>query len=146
MMFRFRPLKRRRSLALLLQFSVLEIDPSDPKEQFLIRLLTAIQPEAAAAGEPLIAPVFGRGRALEVVPAGQLNAELMEDLTVYLCGACSCQVKEQNPGFDLLLWSNWNTVLFGEDSEGPPPAEPTGSGKAKEPVLVPIPEGKRSGK
>jgi len=131
---------------LLLQFSVLEIDPSDPGEQFLIRLLTGFQPEAAAAGEPLIAPVFGRGRALEVVPAGQLDAELMEDLTVFLCGACSCQVKEQNPGFDLLLSTDWNTVLFGENSEGPPPAEPTGSEKAKEPVLVPIPEGKRSGK
>ncbi len=131
---------------LLLQFSVLEIDPSDPNEQFLIRLLTAFQPEAAAAGEPLIAPVFGRGRALEVVPASQLDEGLIEDLTVFLCGACSCQVKEQNPGFDLLLSTNWNTELFGEDSEGPPPAEPTGSGKAKSPVLVPIPPGKRSGK
>lgn len=129
---------------LLLQFSVLEIDPSDPKEQFLVKLLTGFQPEAAESGEPLIAPVFGRGRALEVVPAGQLDAELMEGLTVFLCGACSCQVKEQNPGFDLLLSTNWNTVLFGEDSEGPPPVEPTGSGRAKEPVLVPIPPGKKT--
>ena len=131
---------------LLLQFSMLEIDPSDPKEQFLVRLFTGFQSAAAADGEPLIAPVFGRGRALEVVPASELDAELMEDLTVFLCGACSCQVKEQNPGFDLLLSTNWNTVLFGEDSEGPPPAEPTGNGKSKVPKLVPIPSGKRSGK
>ena len=111
-------------ISLLLQFSVLEIDPSNPKEQFLARLLTGFQAEAAASGEPLIAPVFGRGRALKVVPASQLDAELMEDLTVFLCGACSWQVKEQNPEFDLLLSTNWNTVLFSEGSEGLPPAAP----------------------
>ena len=96
---------------LLLQFSVLEIDPSDPKEQFLVRQLSGFQAEAFAAGEPLIIPVFGRGRALEVIPASQLNAELIHDLTEFLCGACSCQVKEQNPGFDLLLSTNWNEAL-----------------------------------
>ena len=50
-------------ISLLLQFSVLEIDPSNPKEQFLARLLTGFQAEAAASGEPRIAP------RLRVIPA-----------------------------------------------------------------------------
>ena len=128
---------------LLLQFSVLEIAAGDPQEQYLIRQLTGFQSEAFAAGEPLIIPVFGRGRALEVIPASQLNADLVHDLTEFLCGACSCQVKEQNPGFDLLLSTNWNTVLFGEDSEGPPPEAAAGNGQKKTPELLPIPSGRK---
>lgn len=128
---------------LLLQFSVLEMDASDPKEQYLVRQLTGFQTEAFAAGEPLIVPVFGRGRSLEVIPGSQLTGELIHDLTEFLCGACSCQVKEQNPGFDLLLSTNWNVALFGEDSEGPPPEAAAGNGQKKGPELVPIPSGKK---
>jgi len=128
---------------LLLQFSVLEIDPGDPKEQYLVRQLKGFHANTVADDEPLIVPVFGRGRALEVIPASQLNADLIHDLTEFLCGACSCQVKEQNPGFDLLLSTNWNAALFGEDSEGPPPEAAAGNGQKKTPELVPIPSGRK---
>lgn len=128
---------------LLLQFSVLEIDPGDPREQFLVQQLTGFQADAATGGEPLIVPVFGRGRALEVIPAAQLNADLIYELTEYLCGACSCQVKEQNPGFDLLLSTDWNAALFGDDSEGPPPEATDANSQTKTPELVPIPSGKK---
>jgi hypothetical protein len=128
---------------LLLQFSILEMDASNPKEQYLVRQLTGFQTEAFAAGEPLIVPVFGRGRSLEVIPGSQLTGELIHDLTEFLCAACSCQVKEQNPGFDLLLSTNWNVALFGEDSEGPPPEAASGNGQKKGPELVPIPSGKK---
>ncbi len=128
---------------LLLQFSVLEVDPSDSKEAYLVRQLTGFQSEAAAAGQPLIVPVFGRGRALEVIPGSELSAELIHDLTEFLCGACSCQVKEQSPGFDLLLTTNWNKALFGEDAELPPEPPKVGSGQKKTPELVPIPSGRK---
>ncbi len=128
---------------LLLQFSVLEIDPGDANEQFLVRQLTDFQADAATAGEPLIVPVFGRGRALEVVPASQLNADLIHNLTEFLCGACSCQVKEQNPGFDLLLSTDWNDALFGNGSEGPPPSAAAGNGRRNSPEFVPIPSGRK---
>ena len=129
---------------LLLQFSVLEIDPNDPKEQYLVRQLKGFHANTVADDEPLIVPIFGRGRALEVIPAAQLNADLVHDLTEFLCGACSCQVKEQNPGFDLLLSTNWNAALFGEDSEGPPPEAAAGNGQKKTPELIPIPSGRKS--
>ena len=127
---------------LLLRFSILEIDPNDPREQFLTKLLTGFHPESLASGEPLIVPVFGRGRALEVIPADNLNADLVEDLTVFLCGACSCQVKELNPGFDLLLSSDWNAALFGDGAAVPPERE-EGTQRTDKPVLLPIPTGQR---
>ena len=41
----------------------------------------------------------------------QLTAANIERWASYLCGACSCHVKESNPGTDLLLCANWETLL-----------------------------------
>ena len=128
-------------IPLLLKFSLLEIDRNDPGETFLINLFSQIQPEAAQRGEALIVPVFGRGRALEVIPASVLTPQLTKDLTVFLSGACSCQVKEQNPGFDLLMSVDWNKELFGEGN-APPPARSTRDRLNQQPELLTIPTGK----
>ena len=130
---------------LLVKFSLLEIDPSDKKESFLVTLLTGFEPEAVAEGEPLLVPVFGRGRALEVIPARDLNDSLIEELTLFLNGACSCQVKEQNPGFDLLMTEDWEQHLFGEDGRQPPMAKPAGD-RQQRPELLTIPKGRQSDK
>jgi len=75
--------------------------------------------------------MFGRGRALEVILANVAKPTLNEDLTSFLSGACSCQVKEQNPGFDLLLSVNWDGELHGEG--GLLPRRPNQLVKAIEP-------------
>ena len=126
---------------LLLQFGVLEIDAGDPSESFLIKLLSGIQADAFAEGEPLVVPVFGRGRALEVIPGSDLSANVIEDLTVFLSGPCSCQVKDRNPGFDLLFSVDWDTELFGEDGERPK-ARPVSEQKSG-PRLLTIPPGRK---
>lgn len=126
-------------IPLLLKYSSLEINRNDQQERFLVEMLSRFQPAAVAEGEPLIVPVFGRGRALEVIPASDLSARLMEDLCLFLCGACSCQVKEQNPGFDLLLSVDWDTELFGEGVAPPPARSERDRGR---PQLLTIPPGR----
>lgn len=133
------------TVPLYLKFSLLEVDRNDKQEEFLVKMLSGYQPEALADGEPLLVPVFGRGRALEVIPADQLDDQLVADLTQFLCAACSCQVKEQNPGFDLLLSVDWDKELFGEEGLQPPmvatgDARPAGQ---KTPKLLTIPSGKK---
>jgi len=128
-------------IPLLLQFSVLEIDPDDQREQFLVKLLTSFQSEAFAEGDPLVVPVFGRGRALEVIPASTLNPKLIEELTVFLSGPCSCQVKDRNPGFDLLLSADWERELFGNGGERPPAVSVTEPDS--KPKLLTIPPGRK---
>jgi hypothetical protein len=126
---------------LLVRFSLLEIDPADPREQFLVDLFRGFYPDLARDGEPLLVPVFGRGRALEVIPADDLDSNLTRDLSLFLAGACSCQVKEQNPGFDLLIEADWDSELFGAEGVRPPPAK-TVSDRTAPPVLLSIPPGR----
>src|SRR6056297_327420 len=126
---------------LVLKFSLLEIDPADPKEAFLVGLLSGFDPQAHAAGDPLLVPVFGRGRALEVIPATTLSDPLIDDLTMYLSAACSCQVKEQNPGFDLLIHADWESELFGTEGDRPPDRSGE-EGLNRPPVNLTIPPGR----
>jgi hypothetical protein len=130
-------------IPLLLQFSVLEVDRNDPREHVLVNLVDNLGGDLESSDEPVVVPVFGRGRALEVIPADELSEGLIGDLTRFLCGACSCQVKDLNPGFDLLLQQDWDTKLFGDAVTVPGPP-PTGSGQQRKgkPVLVPIPPGR----
>ncbi|MEZ5941983.1 MAG: hypothetical protein R3C18_11365 [Planctomycetaceae bacterium] len=99
---------------LTMEFSLITVSRDDATERFLTQLASRLAPEEYAAGHPIAIPVFGRGRALEVIPAERLTPLLVNDLCYYLSGACSCQVKEQNPGFDLLTSTNWETALFEE--------------------------------
>jgi len=127
---------------LFLKFTSLEIDRQEAQEQFLVRVFSGIQQQAFKEGQPLVIPVFGRGRALEVIPAEQLDAKLFEELTLFLCGACSCQVKESNPGFDLLISADWNRDLFGENGVLPPPPK-SAVDLSEAPKLLPIAPGRK---
>ncbi len=126
-------------IPLVVKFSVLEIDAADTGEAFLINLFRGMQPSREEKKQALVVPVFGRGRALEVIPAEALSESLVGDLANFLCAACSCQVKEQNPGFDLLLNVDWQQSLFGDT---PPPedaaaAKPRNASKPTPPLTIP---------
>ncbi|MEM9645100.1 MAG: hypothetical protein AAF989_08895 [Planctomycetota bacterium] len=126
---------------LLLRFSLLEIDPKNEQESFLVDLLTRFHSEAFDNGEPLLVPVFGRGRALEVLPASRVSARLIDDLTHFLSAACSCQVKDQNPGFDLLMPTDWDLELFGVEGDRPPDRSAL-EGQNRPPVVLAVPPGR----
>lgn len=101
-------------IPLHMKFSVVEISADSREEQALIKLLQAGMAKPLLASESYLAPVFGRGRVLDVLSARDSDSETITDFTRYLCGACSCQVKQQNPGFDLLCEVNWEERLFDE--------------------------------
>jgi hypothetical protein len=60
------------------------------------------------ADGPVIVPVFGRGRVLAAFSGAEISSKLLQQASAFLCGACSCEVKEMNPGRDLLLAVNWD--------------------------------------
>ncbi|MEX2113851.1 MAG: hypothetical protein WD845_11740, partial [Pirellulales bacterium] len=121
-------------------FSILRVPRSDAAEQALVEMLLGSESDLAELDEPMVFPVFGRGRALLPLIGAGITPDNIHESAAFLVGACSCEIKDLNPGFDLLLAANWDVLLF---KEAPPPeilaARATvSSGK---PQLVAIPAG-----
>lgn len=95
------------------EFSVLPVSRSDPNEQFLVAMLLNSEPDLKTyAGEPILFPVFGRGRALYALVAEGINADNIREAVGFLTGPCGCEVKMLNPGVDLLMAVNWDAAVM----------------------------------
>lgn len=99
------------TLPLELKFSILRIPRDVPAEHALVATLIGSEPDLAERSDPMLFPVFGRGRALFPLIGAGINTKNIHDAAAFLAGACSCEVKEQNPGFDLLLAVDWLDLL-----------------------------------
>ena len=110
---------------LAIRFIAIRVDRTHP----ISRKLAGPNFESLRDDEAWIAPVFGRGRVLGAWPASLMNEEGIDEACFYLTGACSCQVKVQNPGWDLTMNVDWDERLLAADSEdGPPVAVEESSG------------------
>ncbi|MDO8943549.1 MAG: hypothetical protein Q7U75_10220, partial [Desulfobacterales bacterium] len=125
---------------LRVEFSLLRVRRDDPAEQGLVAMLIGCEADLAGLNEPLVFPLFGRSRAMLPLVGGGISPDNIRGSATFLSGACSCQVKELNPGFDLLITANWNDLLSWAKS----PAFASGESLTSEPELVPIPSGSRS--
>ncbi len=96
--------------ALRVKFSLLRV-PSAALEAAFLKMLAGPKPAAELATGPWLAAVFGRGRVLGAWPAADFGDAEIEEACLFLLGACSCQVKRQNPGWDLLMNVNWEKEL-----------------------------------
>ncbi|MCI0360563.1 MAG: hypothetical protein L0211_18960 [Planctomycetaceae bacterium] len=128
------------SAPLKIAFSTLRIRRDDPAEQALVAMLIGSEPDLAERTDPLVFPVFGRGRALWPLVGAGITAKNIHDSAGFLVGACSCEVKEQNPGFDLLMATDWDELL---STSGVPltAVQTKMAAVPTEAELVPIPAG-----
>lgn len=129
------------AIPLDIHFSVLTLDPQDSRERVLVTWLNQHASNPLAEGKPIVVPVFGRGRVLEVLTTDVVSPELVRELSLFLSSACSCQMKELNPGFDLLLNINWESKLFGDEIPDIPEPLQARIGQPEAPILVTIPPG-----
>jgi hypothetical protein len=134
------------SIPLEIRCSVLRISHTDPREQRFLKLLAASAPEWKSDAAYVV-PIFGRCRAMEVIPHWEIDEVAIEDIANFFCNACSCQVKQANPGFDLLASVNWEDRLFGGSipeairPQAPPLAANGSGGPPVSPEYVAIPVG-----
>jgi hypothetical protein len=96
---------------LRLEFSSLRISREDPAERAFIKMLLGVESDLEEIKEPILFPIFGRGRALYAIAGPGINHETIDDAASFVIGRCSCQVKEENPGVDLLLAADWDGTL-----------------------------------
>jgi len=95
------------------------VSRDDPREKMLVRMLEGSQSQTMDPQMPVVFAVFGRGRILCAFSGQSIKAENLEDAAAFLAGPCSCQVKELNPGIDLLMAVDWESIL--EDREAVAP-------------------------
>ncbi len=117
---------------LQVKFSLLRIPRAAAEEQAFIAMLAGPDGIAALpATEAFAALVFGRGHVAGAWSAEKLTGELVEKASLFLIGACSCEAKHLNPGWDTLMRVNWDAelekVAQARIAAGEAPAEPAAS-------------------
>lgn len=96
---------------LRLAFSTLRVARDDPAERALVSMLLASETDLAERPEPMVFPVFGQARVLYALVGAGIAHQNIDRAAAFLVGSCSCEVKEQNPGADLLMAVDWKKVL-----------------------------------
>ncbi len=110
--------------SLKLKFSLEKCSREDSAEIDFTRMLLATENDLKDFNaEPMAFPVFGRGRVLYALIGKGINPGTIEQACRDLTGPCTCQVKDQNPGTDLLMAVNWEKLVTPstqDDKELPP--------------------------
>lgn len=93
-----------------LSVGLVTLSRTDAAEKWLVDCLLALEPDLRESKEPIVFMVYGRGRVLfSCLGKGIHRDNLIQDIE-FVTGACSCTVKEQNPGVDLLMRYNWDAA------------------------------------
>ena len=124
-------------IELRLGFSIVTLDREDPDEAFLLEMLLGSESDLESLDQPMAFPVIGRGRVLYALVGKGIFRDTIGMASRFVVGPCSCQVKDQNPGFDLLLSVDWDEKLGGVMASKPP------TETSAEPILIDIPSGKK---
>jgi hypothetical protein len=107
----------RSAIPLKVAFTLIRVPPASPLETAFAETLSRARRDWTL---PAVVPMFGRGRALGSLCGAEINADLVSRMAEYVTDACSCEVKELNPGVDLLFAADWEELL----EAGPAPPEP----------------------
>lgn len=124
----------RSDVPLKVEFRSHRISREDADEWATVAMIDGLR---GKIDQPLLVPVFGRGRMLDAIPCDGVKPDVIVNACRYMVGECSCTVKALHPGADLLLRVNWQQAL-GAD------LMVVASSIQQTPVLVEIPEGETS--
>jgi hypothetical protein len=104
--------------------SLLRVSRGDPAEKLLVETLLSSEPDLRGRDEPMAFPVFGRGRVLYALVGAGISPENVRHALDFLVGGCSCTIKRQNPGVDLLLTADWSVITPTTPEETAPAETP----------------------
>lgn len=123
---------------LKLAFSVLRVSRADAAETAFVEMLLGTEADLRDLMEPMLFPIFGQGRALYALAGKGINHETLDNAASFLVGKCSCEVKELNPGVDLLLAGNWPALVAAQadTTAVSPPGAMSSSELAPETVTI----------
>ena len=101
---------------LRLSFTLNEMGREEPDEKIFLSLLDNWSHDRPDGQLPMVVAFFGRGRVLGPLIGDGIQMSLVEEACHYLTGACSCQIKIENPGWDMLVNFDWAGALAGRET------------------------------
>ncbi len=107
-----------------IKFQMVEVDRDDPAERFLVKMLLGTEPDLREFdGQPVVFPIYGRGLVMYALVGNGINRRTLNTAGEFLVSPCSCQVKQSNPGVDLLTTFDWagrveRLTTYNESSAG----------------------------
>jgi hypothetical protein len=97
---------------LKLKFSLVRLSRTDPVEAMFVEMLLSSEDDLRSDPPlPMAFPIFGRGRALYALVGKGINNETIDQAGADLTGPCTCTIKEQNPGIDMLMPVAWDDLV-----------------------------------
>jgi len=99
---------------LRLSFKLLIVSREDLKEKQFLNILENWDSSVIDHKEPTAFAFFGRSRVLPAMTGEHLNPQNLLDACEYLIGPCGCQIKRENPGYDVLSTVRWDAVITGQ--------------------------------
>ncbi len=88
---------------------VVELSRSDPAEKHFISLLLNVESDLSEINEPMLFGIFGKFKALEPLVAGGITEENVNYMIEFLTADCSCLIKDDLPGTDILYSGKWDS-------------------------------------
>jgi hypothetical protein len=97
---------------LKVKFSLLRLSRKNAAETMFIEMLLSSEDDLREdTPQPMAFPIFGRGRALYALVGKGINNDTIDAAGADLTGPCTCTVKEQNPGIDMLMPVAWDQLV-----------------------------------
>ncbi len=97
---------------LKVKFSLLRLSRKNAAEAMFIEMLLSSEDDLREdTPQPMAFPIFGRGRALYTLVGKGINNDTIDAAGADLTGPCTCTVKEQNPGIDMLMPVAWDQLV-----------------------------------
>jgi len=94
-----------------ISFSLLRLSRTDPKERLFVQMLLSSEPDLATFKEPMVFPIFGRGRVLYALVGAGISKSNIEKGCHVITGPCTCEIKDLNIGTDMLMNMDWESSL-----------------------------------
>jgi hypothetical protein len=87
---------------------IVEMSRNSREEEHFASLLLNVEDDLKRIQEPMLFGVFGRFKALEPLVGNGISGENINLMIDYLTAECSCLIKDDLPGTDILFTSEWD--------------------------------------
>lgn len=88
--------------------SVFELSRNTKEEMHFANLLLNVEDDLKGIQEPMLFGIFGKFKALEPLLGNGISEENINLMIGYLTAECSCLIKDDLPGTDILFTDKWD--------------------------------------